>query len=449
MSSQSLEDVPHVTEGRKNVSPPLLEDRSLFPEPHSRELDSRLCNRERLLDVMGQRGLDGLVASLRPHVFYLSGFAPPSSMSLQETNGYAVVIISRHAPGDSICVTADFDVPYFSSRPSWIRNIRPYKTLIVPLDIEVPEPAVDIFLTEEVRRSEWGSAARGAYAGSMDEAVHGALTELGLDRGVVGFDDLRQAARFASPRMEVRDAYGAVKYVRQVKTEAEVQILREATQINQFAIENTIATWAPGMTWQQMIRSYHLRSAELGGYVHDPGGIVVANHSGADPAYFMHAGPEDFVVEAGMHIMWDCHGTWGSYCWDGGKTWIVDAEIEGDAKVIATATADAMQVIQDNMRPGVKISELQARGRSVLRQSGAPGADQALIFFHGLGLEHIDMELTGSRVDWALEDGMVVSAHLQLPGDDRSRNWLEEISLVTAHGGDRFFSWDHMPLEGQ
>ena len=56
------------------------------------------------------------------------------------------------------------------------------------------------------------------------------------------------------------------------------------------------------------------------------------------------------------------------------------------------------------------------------------------------------MEITNSRQDWALEDGMVVSAHLQVPGDDRHRGWLEEIFLVTPNGGEPFFTWGHEPL---
>lgn len=58
------------------------------------------------------------------------------------------------------------------------------------------------------------------------------------------------------------------------------------------------------------------------------------------------------------------------------------------------------------------------------------------------------MELTASRQDWSLEEGMVVSAHLQVPGDDRHRNWLEEIFLVARDGGDPFFTWGNEPMAG-
>jgi Xaa-Pro aminopeptidase len=107
-----------------------------------------------------------------------------------------------------------------------------------------------------------------------------------------------------------------------------------------------------------------------------------------------------------------------------------------------------MSALQEAMKPGARLSELQASGRRAFRQAGLPNADDAFIFFHGLGLEHIDMEVTESHQDWALDDGMVVSAHLQVPGDDHHRGWLEEIFLVTPGGGEPFFDWDHYPICG-
>ena len=162
----------------------------------------------------------------------------------------------------------------------------------------------------------------------------------------------------------------------------------------------------------------------------------------------MTSGLEDFVVEPGMHIMWDCHGTWQHYCWDGGKTWVVDDEPRGNARTVAEGTAAAMGALQEAMRPGAHLSQLQAVARQAFRKSGVAAADDAFIFFHGLGLEHIDMEVTESHQDWALEDGMLVSAHLQVPGHDRERGWLEEIFHVTPAGGEPFFTWDHQPLRG-
>lgn len=422
--------------------------RSSPPEFRLTPLPERLCNLDRLLDTMKQRGMDGMVSYLRPNVFYLSGFAPPASASVQETNGYAAVVISRHEPEHPVIVVAEFDLAHFLGQPSWVNDVRPYATLLTPLDISWGPTPLDHFVPAGLLQTARGKAARGHYASSLVEGTARAMQDLGLASGVVGFDDLRFANAVAPAGARVVDAYGALKYVRQVKTPAEVSLMREATRLNQLAIEWTILTWARGTTWQEMIRTYHTTAVSLGGFVRDPGAIVMANPVGAEPALYTQSGLEDFSVEPGMHIQWDCHGTWAHYCWDGGKTWVVDDQPRGLARQIAAATAAAMTEMQRAMRPGARISELQAKGRSAFRRAGLANADQAFIFFHGLGLEHIDMEVLASRHDWTLEEGMVVSAHLQVPGDDRHRNWLEEIFLVASDGGHPFFTWGNEPIAG-
>jgi Xaa-Pro dipeptidase len=395
---------------------------------------------------MERRELDGVVAYLRPNVLYLSSFAPPSSASVHESNGYAAVVISRHAPDHPIIVVAELDLPYFASQPSWIQDIRPFTTLITPLDVSWGPSAIERFMPRELHDLDWGRAAIGHYAESLVAGVRGALADLGLGQAMVGYDDLRLAQSVSPDAVTTRDAYGLLKYVRQVKTPGELELLRTATELNQRAIEQTVRSWTPGISWQEMIHRYHVESVTLGGFVRDPGALVVTNVAGSDPAFYTGAVLEDFPVEPGMHIMWDCHGTWGHYCWDGGKTWVVDGGPTGNGRALATATAAAMTEILQASKPGARISELQAVGRRAYRQHGIAIADDIFIFFHGLGLEHIDMELTSSRQDWQLEQGMVVSAHLLAPGDDRTRSWLEEIYLVTPDGGEPFFKWGHEPL---
>ena len=174
--------------------------------------------------------------------------------------------------------------------------------------------------------------------------------------------------------------------------------------------------------------------------------MVLAHPRGADFAVTLETGFEDFVVEPGMHIMFDCHGTWNQYCWDGGKTWIVDGAPQGPAQTLAQATAEAMRVIEDAMRPSVRISALQAIGREVYQRFGVARPDTALIFFHGLGLSHMDLEQ--AEADWEMEAGMVVATHLLYPGDEHHRMWLEDVAVVQPDGAQPLFTWDFAPLTG-
>ena len=133
---------------------------------------------------------------------------------------------------------------------------------------------------------------------------------------------------------------------------------------------------------------------DLGGFVRDPGGMVWGHPRGADPALTLQTGLEDDEVAPGTHVMFDCHGTLDLYCWDGGKTWVVEGEPEGGAKQFAKATAAVAEALLEAMRPGVRVSELQARAREVYRKEGVPDPAAAVIFFHGLGLSHMDIEQT-------------------------------------------------------
>ena len=123
-----------------------------------------------------------------------------------------------------------------------------------------------------------------------------------------------------------RDAYGLLKYVRQVKTHGELQLLRTATELNQRAIEQTVRAWTPGITWQRMIPSLPRGVGHAGRVCARPRRRRPGQPAGRRSALHTTSGLEDFVVEPGMHIMWDCHGTWQHYCWDGGKrgSWMPD-----------------------------------------------------------------------------------------------------------------------------
>src|SRR5215471_6269255 len=126
--------------------------------------------------------MDGVVAYLRPNVLYLSSFAPPSNQSVHETNGYAAVVISRHAPEQPVIVVAEFDLAYFLSQPSWIEDVRPYATLLLPFDVPLGPSPLDRFIPASQRTSAWADRARASYARSLLEGVGSALHDLRLDK---------------------------------------------------------------------------------------------------------------------------------------------------------------------------------------------------------------------------------------------------------------------------
>ncbi|HWV88608.1 MAG TPA: M24 family metallopeptidase [Burkholderiales bacterium] len=403
-------------------------------------LPERFCNLERLLAAMTARGLDGIVVSTPLNVFYLSGFNGIAHKA-DEPRPYAV-LLSRHAPDHPILVLADYYLATVLSQPTWVRDIRPFRAVMMPIDRAPQRADIERFIPQQAKQLDWVRTARERYAFDMTTALRGALAELGLERGRVGFDDLALGQRLEHGG--VVDAYDTLMFARAVKTPTEIDLLRRATALNRAAIERTVKTWDKGMRWRELNRAYHAAALDLGGFVRDPGAMVWGHPRGAESALTLQTGLEDFEVERGQHVMFDCHGTLDLYCWDGGKTWVVGGEPQGEGKRNLRATAQVAEQLVAEMKPGSRPSVLQARGRELYRKSGVADAEAAVIFFHGLGLSH--WELEDRTADWRFEAGMVVPLHVVYPGGETSRAWVEEVVLITEQGGEPLFGWGYEPL---
>jgi Xaa-Pro aminopeptidase len=279
------------------------------------------------------------------------------------------------------------------------------------------------------------------------------LRELKLERAKVAFDDQGFGSRLGVAGLTVADGYDPMMFARAVKTPVELDLIRRATRLNEAAIRKTVASWQKGVTWRDLNIAYARSVAELGGFVRDPGGMVWGHPRGTDATIMLATGFEDGEVEAGTHVMFDCHGTIDLYCWDGGKTWVVEGEPEGDAKRWANATSAVAETLLAAMKPGARIKQLQSLARATYRKAGVPDPDRAIVFFHGLGLSHMELELMTSDgaardSDWVLEEGMVAPIHLLYPGGQFDRSWCEEVVEITGDGGKPLFSWGFDPIVG-
>ena len=421
-----------------------------LPEFEHTPLVERLCNYERLLETMKSRGLDGIVSTTRFNLFYLTSFHPNAYH--QDEPPHVALVISRTAPAEPVLLVAEELLMFFLHQPTWVKDIRPLRSVMSPLDLPLDATGLDRFIPKSKQGLEWVQHAREKCSLNIIDGLRVALRDLGLTKGKVGFDQPGLARHLGFPDLRALDGYGALLFVRQEKTNAELALLRQALEINQRAIHKTVAAWDRGMTWRELNYAYYKAAVATGGIVDDPRGNVFANPRGSDPAIMLHSGLEDYVIEPGMQILFDCHGTWNMYCWDGGKTWIVDDEPTGRNADIAHATSVAIKELTQAMRPGAKVSELQAKIRRVYRGFGLD-ADSVHIYFHGLGLSHSDLEQYVEEgqpyPDWSLENNMVVATHLLYPGSDRERYWVEDVVVIRPDGGESLYSWDFDPIIGR
>ena len=421
---------------------------SAFARP---PLPTRFCNLDRVLHALAARGLDGIVATTPNNVFYLTGFNGIAHKS--DEPRVAAVILSRHAPDHPILVVADYYLATFLGQETWVEDIRPFRAVMLPLDLPPSKSDIDRFIPPAALGKPWIENVHREFGADMGSVIKKALAELKLDRAKLAFDDQGFGLRLGLDKASIADGYDPMMFARAIKTSAEMDLIRRATRLNEAAIRKTVATWQKGTTWRDLNIAYATAAAGLGGFVRDPGGMVWGHPRGTDQTIMLATGFEDSEIEAGTHVMFDCHGTIDLYCWDGGKTWVVDGEPEGDAKRWSRATTAVAETLVAAMKPGAKIIELQALARATYRKAGVPDPDRALIFFHGLGLSHMELELMTSDGkahggNWTLQEGTVAPMHLLYPGGQFDRSWCEEVVEIRADGGRPLFSWGYDPLVG-
>jgi Creatinase/Prolidase N-terminal domain len=112
-------------------------------------LPKRFCNLDRLLFALSERGLDGIVATLPYNVFYLTGFNGVAHKA-DEPRPYAV-ILSRHLPEQPVLIVADYYLATFLKQPTWVEDIRPFRAVMMPLDLPAQHSDIDRFIPQDGR----------------------------------------------------------------------------------------------------------------------------------------------------------------------------------------------------------------------------------------------------------------------------------------------------------
>src|SRR5262249_39185373 len=217
-------------------------------------LPKRFCNLDRLLFALGARGLDGIVATLPYNVFYLTGFNGVAHKA-DEPRPYAV-ILSRHLPEQTVLIVADYYLATFLQQPTWVEDIRPFRAVMMPLDLAPSNSDIDRFIPRSGAQAPWIERARRHYAFDMAAAMRAALKELRLDRGRVAWDDLGAGHRLGVEGMQLFDGYDPLMFARAVKTDAELFLLERSTRLNEMAIRRTMVAWQKGATWRDLNKAY-------------------------------------------------------------------------------------------------------------------------------------------------------------------------------------------------
>jgi Xaa-Pro dipeptidase len=234
----------------------------------------------------------------------------------------------------------------------------------------------------------------------------------------------------------LHDADPTMARLRLLKDDTEIAELRQAIQISETALEETLMAGICGHSGHEI--SGRLKAAMLAhgatGFAFEP--IVLSGEEAANP----HGDTSARTIGPGDALLIDFGASWGSMHADITRTVFCDHAPEEHAKIYETVLA-ANQAGRAAARPGDAIGAVDSAATGVLAAS--PYADMILHKTgHGLGREvHEAPTVVSSNLE-TLQPGMVFTIEPGLYRDGEIGVRIEDDILMTETGHDCLTGFD-------
>jgi len=370
-------------------------------------IDEYLQRLEHVLEAMDNRGLDGLIAygiqfTLPGHVTWLAGGEPRLGL----TKAAMAVVL----PG--------------ATRPLQV--------------VGRPEPD-EVWLEPEA-----------VHYGFVFVPLLREVLPCGLKRvGIAGWEAFPTSVyvglRECLPDTEFEPASDLLLNLRQIKSPAEVEVLRKAAAIAQHGVETMYAMARPGLTERQLLAEYE-RTVRLTGSDELP----FATQVGAGPRTAqVTAHATDRVIEDGDIVRSDSGALYRGYCSDISRGIRVGAP-DGRVADVLTAAVEAYEAGLSRIKPGVRFEEVADAARNAAARYGL-AEYLGTLTVHGIGCNqdeypHWSAGVAGAgpsrwtrgpgqvEQDNGFQEGMVCCFEpgIYVPGVGGLR--LEEPFVVTSNG---------------
>ena len=363
-----------------------------MPLPSRDYLTARLG---RVSDRFASLGLEGLLVTHLPNIFYLTGMRASAAAALLGSGRVTLVTDSRY-------ITVARDLAQSDAGPA----------SLVVAQVE----------------------------GSYDETIRDRLRDSGLARVGVEADSL-SLKRWTWLRdslgghVTLVPTEGLVEELRIVKDAGELERMRAAGRLLAGSVAPALELLRAGRTEREIAAEVELILASVGFEDRAFETIVASGPRSALP----HARPSQRALRDGDLVVLDFGGVYDGYCVDLTRMAYIGRPGE-EANRLHTAVLAAQGAAIAAVRPGVLASHIDAVARSVLKQHGLAEAFGHSTG-HGLGIEvHEAPQIAparqsdGARGDVLLRAGMVftVEPGVYIPNVGGVR--IEDDLLVTAGG---------------
>ncbi len=255
-----------------------------------------------------------------------------------------------------------------------------------------------------------------------------------LSAGKLGIDKVWQA-RFLIPLMERRSdiqvvlGSECVDNCRAIKDDAEIALMKKASEINDKVIHDAYEYIKVGMTEKEVAEHINAQFVAEGAEGPSFTTIVSFGANGADP----HHEPDGTVLKEGDGIVIDQGCYWKGYASDMTRSSVCGKASDPDYAKVHDLVRAANEKAESIIRPGVRLCDIDAAARDMITEAGyGPYFNHRLGHFIGQ-TDHEQGDVSSANTD-TVKPGMIFSIEpgVYLPGRFGVR--VEDLVLVTEDG---------------
>lgn len=324
----------------------------------------------------------------------------------------------------------------------YVKGFRPFlEPEYVALVVKGKPPVVGyISGSDDLRikfKSDIQDARRLPHVSKWHEVIEKMLSDYGVSRGRIATDIMPhmvyRGLTKACPDLEIGDVTPMWLQLTAVKHPIEVDLIRASLRVADLGALAAIEAIQPGVT-EHSVSAAAVTAMRRAGSEFEPFIPLIA--SGPNASMFERIATEK-VIQAGEMVILDIGAVVKGYTADLGRTVICGGEPTAKQREIYQATHLALQEAKKMIRPGVTGKAIDARAREVIVDSGWGDYVYTGNTGHQLGYGLHGEPLVDRRVDFVVEENMVMCLEPRIVLPDQPEvggAHLEDVVVVTSNG---------------
>ena len=253
------------------------------------------------------------------------------------------------------------------------------------------------------------------------------LRSLVFEQNRISFEDYGQLKEI-DKALRLKLAAGLVETLRSVKSEEEIEAIRQSVILNSAALEQSLRRFQPNMSEIDLAAESEYRMRRLGAEAPAFETIVASGQRSALP----HARPTQARIQTDELLLIDMGATVAGYASDMTRTYAV-GKLDAKKRRMYRAVLESQLAVLAAIKPGVTCASVDRVARNVL--SGF-GWEKLFVHStgHGLGLEIHERPRVGRKEKTKLVTGMVITVEPGVYEEGFGGVRIEDTVVVTTNG---------------